>query len=131
MTDTLPLDHDDADPDDTADPVALLEHLTRTNYQRAATAPADTAHGYERIADVLAAAHPDTWTAHTRALPSAEVADQIAASLFIRLRDIPTEAPEYRELDGIRVHFHQLRRTALGWPAPGPSPTAGRTEGER
>lgn len=73
----------------------VLRGHTRQFYESAA-ATADDAHSptvtaavNEQIADMLAAANPANWTTHPEQLSAAVVADQIAAHLFMALRDTP------------------------------------------
>lgn len=96
---------------DATELLAWLRYLVRTNYERAAAHQATDGLAYQHVADTLSAAHPATWTQHAAALSAPELADQIAAALFIGQRKMVYGTPEYTEIDGIRTYLHSLRRT--------------------
>lgn len=95
----------------------VLRGHTRQFYEFAA-ATADDLHFetagavYEQIADMLAAANPSNWTAHPEQLSAAVVADQIAAHLFMALRDTPDCDPVvYDTVQRVHTLMTSLRTT--------------------
>lgn len=97
-----------------ADLIASLQRIIRTNYSDAATHQATTGETYQRVADVVAKAHPAMWTRLAAELPVAELADQIAASLYIQLRGLTYGTPEYAAVDDVRMHIQSLRKSNTG-----------------
>lgn len=90
--------------------IAMLQKLIRANYEQAAARAATDGQVYQTVADVLCSVHPAGWTRYAHELPVSELADQIAASLFIRLRDTLTYGtPEYRAVDLVRAQVQSLR----------------------
>lgn len=92
---------------DAAAVIATLQRFTRSYFEHAASleCPEATRMVFDEIGTTLARCNPARWSDHARDLPASTVADQIAASIALALRDIDPATPHYSALDRVRQHI--------------------------
>ena len=89
--------------------IATLQRFIRGYFEAAAcldvTATAGKA--FEEVATTLARCNPAHWCAADQ-LAARDVADQIAASIALALREIDHDTPNYSALDRVRMHVRGM-----------------------
>lgn len=89
--------------------IATLQRFIRGYFEASASVDVTVSAGvaFEEVATTLARCNPACWCAADQ-LAARDVADQIAASIALALREIDHDTPNYAALDRVRVHMHGM-----------------------